>query len=305
MGFYSIPFQSGDRILTSVSEYASNVIAFLQMRDRGVVVDVVPNDDTGQMSLSALSDALDSRVKLVAVSHMPTNSGLVQPAEAIGRLARENGSFFLLDACQTVAQLPVDVEAIGCDFLSATSRKYLRGPRGAGFLYVRSELTNTLTPPFLDLHAAKWTSAGEYVLASDATRFENWERNVAGLLGMGTAIDYAMDIGIDRIWSTIEGQAKALRARLQAIPGVHIRDIGQVQGGIVSFDMDGVPADSIVSRLRQRSINTVSSSVFSTRYCMEDRGLEKVVRASVHCITSDQKLDIFAEAIEDFSCDGR
>jgi selenocysteine lyase/cysteine desulfurase len=297
MAFYSIPFEPGDRILTSVAEYASNVIAFLQMRERGVTVDVVPNDESGQMSVSALAERLDGSVKLVAVSHMPTNGGLVQPAAEIGRLAKANGSLYLLDACQTIGQLPLDVRHIDCDFLSATSRKYLRGPRGAGFLYVRDELAQTLTPPFLDLHAARWVGAGEHELVADAKRFENWERNVAGLLGMGAAIDYGMAIGLDRIWATIQQRAASLRERLGRIPGVQVRDTGQVQGGIVTFDVSGVGPDEIQARLKDRSINVRTSSVFSTRYDMEQRGLEKVVRASVHYITSNDEITRFAEAI--------
>ena len=164
MAFYAIPFAPGDRILTSISEYASNVIAFLQIGKRGVTVEVVPNDEHGQISLDALAAMLDSTVKLVSMTHMPTNGGLLQPAAAVGKLARDNGSFFLLDACQTAGQLPLDVEEFGCDFLSATSRKFLRGPRGVGFLYVREEVIDQLEPPMLDLHAAEWTSADGYRL---------------------------------------------------------------------------------------------------------------------------------------------
>jgi selenocysteine lyase/cysteine desulfurase len=297
MAFYSIPFEPGDRILTSVAEYASNVIAFLQTKERGVTVDVVPNDESGQMSVSALAERLDGRVKLVAVSHMPTNSGLVQPAAEIGRLVKANGSLYLLDACQTAGQLPLDVREIGCDFLSATSRKYLRGPRGAGFLYVRDKLAATLTPPFLDLQAAKWVAADEYEIVPDAGRFENWERSVAGFLGMGAAIDYATAIGLDRIWATVQQQAAGLRERLGRIPGVLVRDIGAVQGGIVAFEVAGIDPDDVQARLRQRSINVRTSSVFSTRYDMEDRGLTKVVRSSVHYITTDDEIARLAEAI--------
>ncbi len=198
MAFYAIPFRSGDRILTSMAEYASNVIAFLQVAERGVSVEVVPNDEFGLIDVDALARLLDERVRVVAVSHMPTNGGLVQPAAAVGRLARAVGAIYVLDACQTVGQMPIDVEAIGCDVLSATSRKFLRGPRGAGFLYVRKGLIDELVPPLIDLHAARWTARDRYELRSDARRFENWESNVAGKLGMGVAIDYALISGSTR-----------------------------------------------------------------------------------------------------------
>jgi selenocysteine lyase/cysteine desulfurase len=173
MAFYAIPFRPGDRILTSMAEYSSNVLAFLQVAERGVSVEVVPNDDHGQLDVGALAEMLDERVRVVAVSHMPTSGGLVQPAAAIGRLARQAGAIYILDACQTVGQMPIDVEEIGCDVLSATSRKFLRGPRGVGFLYVRRELIEELVPPLIDTHAARWVANDRYELRSDARRFEN------------------------------------------------------------------------------------------------------------------------------------
>jgi selenocysteine lyase/cysteine desulfurase len=291
MAFYAIPFQPGDRILTSMAEYASNVIAFLQVAERGVEVEVVPNDEFGQIDVEALARMLDERVKVIAISHMPTNGGLVQPAAEVGKLAREAGAIYILDACQTVGQLPIDVEAIGCDVLSATSRKFLRGPRGVGFLYVRKGLIEDLVPPLIDLHAARWTARDRYELRNDARRFENWESNVAGKLGMGVAVDYALDLGLDVIWARIVERAARLRSRLSEIPGVQVRDLGVVKGGIVTFTVDGVEAKDVASRLKSQSINVVTSSVFSTRYDMEDRGLSAMVRASVHYLTTDDEID--------------
>lgn len=304
MAFYAIAFAPGDRILTSVAEYASNVIAFLQMRDRGVSVEVVPNDEAGQMSIAALEAMLDERVKVVAVSHMPTNGGLVQPAAAIGSLAKDAGAIYLLDACQTVGQMPVDVGEIQCDILSATSRKYLRGPRGAGFLYVRESLIESLAPPMLDLRAATWTAADSYTIRDDARRFENWERSVASVLGMGVAIDLALGIGLGRIWSAIERQAARLRERLGALPGVTVHDLGEVKGGIVTFDVAGQPAPDIVEALRADRINTVVSRITSTRYDMEARGLAELVRASVHYLTTDEEIDALCGAVERLSLKG-
>lgn len=291
MAFYGIAFKPGDRILTSMQEYASNVISFLQVAKRGVSVEPVPSDASGQMDVAALRAMLDDRVKLVAVSHMPTNGGLVQPAAEIGKACREAGVLYLLDACQTVGQMPVDVEEIGCDMLSATSRKYLRGPRGIGFLYVRSEILDQLEPPFLDLKAATWVSRNEYQLRPDARRFENWERYIAGQLGMGVAAEYALDIGLDRIWERVQERGATLRSRLNGIPGVRTWDIGAIQGGIVTFTVEGHEVGEITTRLAKERINTTSSSPSSTRYDAEARKLPNLVRASVHYVTSDEEMD--------------
>jgi len=300
MAFYAIPFNPGDVILTSISEYASNVISFLQVAKRGVSVEVVPNDEFGQISIDTLSAMLDSRVKLVAVTHMPTNGGLLQPAAAIGKLARENGSFFLLDACQTAGQLPLDVDAIQCDFLSATSRKFLRGPRGVGFLYVRDEVIEQLEPPMLDLHAAEWTSADGYRIRPDAKRFENWEKNYANHLGMGVAVDYALDAGLDRIWLQVERNAASLREKLSGIPGVTVRDLGEVKGGIVTFEIAGIDPQLANQRLRSEwNINTSGSGISSTRFDMESRGINNMVRSSTHYFTTDEEIDLFATAVEE------
>jgi len=302
MAFYAIPFNPGDVILTSISEYASNVIAFLQIAKRGVTVEVVPNDELGQISIEALGSMLDSRVKLVALTHMPTNGGLLQPAAEVGKLARENGSYFLLDACQTAGQLRLDVADLNCDFLSATSRKFLRGPRGVGFLYVREEVIEQLEPPMLDLHAAEWTSTDGYRIRPDAKRFENWEKNYANHLGMGVAVDYALDIGLERIWAQVARNATLLREKLATIPGVSVRDLGEVKGGIVTFEVDGVDAGTVSQRLREQwKINTSGSGITSTRFDMESRGIQSMVRSSTHYFTTDEEMDLLASAVAEIA----
>jgi cysteine desulfurase/selenocysteine lyase len=301
MAFYSIPFQRGDRILTSVSEYASNVISFLQIAERGVSVEVVPNDEHGQLSVTALKELIDDRVRLIAVSHMPTNGGLVQPAADIGKVAKDAGILYLLDACQTAGQMPLDVEAIGCDMLSVTARKYLRGPRGVGFLYVREDKIESLTPPMLDLHAALWVARDRYEIRGDARRFENWESSIAGKLGMGRAVDYALDLGLDRIWATLSARASSLRDMLGAIPGVTIRDLGAVKGGIVTFTIDGKTTNEINAALAERKINTTSSSIYSTRFDMENREQTQFARASAHYLTTETECALLAETVAEIA----
>jgi len=292
MAFYSLQFQPGDRILTSIAEYASNYIAFLQVAQRqDVEVVAVPNDEHGQISITALRQMIDERVKLIAITHVPTNGGLIQPAAAVGVVARGHGIPYLLDACQSVGQLQIDVEAIGCDFLSATGRKYLRGPRGTGFLYVRRAMLDRLEPPFLDLHAANWVAPDRYEMLPDAKRFENWERSIAGVLGLGAAVDYALEIGPAVLEKNLREKAVILRRRLADVPGVTVRDIGQEQGGIVTFTKEGVTAAQIKSALAAAKINVSVSGRSSTYLDMTARHLSEVVRSSVHYFNSEEEIE--------------
>ncbi|MEH1130767.1 aminotransferase class V-fold PLP-dependent enzyme [Micromonospora sp. CPCC 206061] len=301
MAFYGLRFEPGDRILTARAEYASNVIAFLQVAARtGAVVEVVDDDESGQVSVPDLRRRLSegpSPVKLVAMTHVPTQGGLVNPAEEVGAVARDANVPFLLDACQSVGQLPVDVDRIGCDLLSATGRKFLRGPRGTGFLYVRRSMLDQLEPPFLDLHAATWTAPDRYQIRPDARRFENWETNYAAKIGLGVAVDYAMSWGLDAIEARVTALADRLRAQLQSQDGVHVHDQGRRRCGIVTFTIDGVPAQQIQQILTNNGVNVSVSLVDYARLDLPNRGLPDLVRASVHYYNTDDELDQLIAAL--------
>tara|TARA_Y100000746_G_scaffold204403_1_gene190962 strand:- start:319 stop:1506 length:1188 start_codon:yes stop_codon:yes gene_type:complete len=302
MAFYSLPFDKGDRILTSEAEYAANYIAYLHVAKRtGVVVESIPCANSGEVDTKALEDMIDDRVKLISITHIPTNGGLVNPASEIGRIAKTNNITYLLDACQSVGQLPIDVDELGCDILSATGRKYLRGPRGTGFLYVRKDLLATLEPPMIDLFAAKWVAPDQYELRPDARRFENWENNYTARLGLGAAIDYALNLGIDLTWQRILELSSSLRQKLSVIDGIKLRDIGSLQGGIVTFTLEGIDATAIKESVGSQAINVSVSNPSSTLLDATRRNLPPVVRASVHYYNDEVEVVRLVDAVRAIS----
>jgi len=299
MAFYGLPLKPGDVVLTAVSEYASNYIAYLQRAKRdGIEIRVIPNDNSGQLDVAALKNMINDRVKLISITHVPTNGGLVNPAADVGAVARAAGIPYLLDACQSAGQMPLDVEEIGCDMLSATGRKYLRGPRGTGFLYIRDSILDRLEPPFLDLHAATWVDAERYEMLPTARRFENWENYVAGKIGLGVAVDYAVDLGLDAIATRVQQLATNLRHELASIDGVAVHDLGRTQCGIVSFSIGGREPVAVKAAMADAGINISTSTVASTRHDMAGRGIASFNRLGLHYYNTEAELDAFVAALQ-------
>jgi cysteine desulfurase/selenocysteine lyase len=298
MAFYAFKFQPGDKILTTIAEYGSNVIAYIQQARRtGVEVIFVPNDEFGQIDTNALENMIDSRVKLISISHIPTGGGLVNPAKAVGKIAKQYGIPFLLDACQAVGQMPIDVDDIGCDVLSITGRKFLRGPRGTGLLYVRKTLLESLDPPFLDQHAADLISPTEYVIRSDTKRFENWEQYFAGKYALAIAIDYALEWGLESIQQRIYRLADSFRSKLSAIDGITVTDEGLEKCGIVTFVSSRAKPRAIQQNLASHKINVSVSAGPGSLVSFQQRGLTGVVRASLHYFNTEAEIDIVVERI--------
>ncbi len=299
MAVYGYPFVTGDRVLTSRAEYVSNVIALLQLQKRhGIEVVLIEDDEHGQIDLRHLETELARGAAMVALTHAPTNGGLINPAEAVGDLCKQYDAFYVLDACQSAGQVPLNVGRIGCDVLSGTGRKYLRGPRGTGFLYAGPRALERIEPPLLDLHAAAWTADTTYEIRPDARRFENWEGNYAGKLGLGAAVDYAIELGVEVTSERLCELAQNLRDSLTALVGVSVHDKGVARGGIVTFTVDGVDPVDVQARLLAQRINTTVSPAGHARLDLPHRGLPSLVRASLHYYNTDEEVSRFVSAVD-------
>ncbi|MGA5448816.1 aminotransferase class V-fold PLP-dependent enzyme [Streptomyces umbrinus] len=298
--FYSMTFAPGDRILTGRAEYGSNVLAYLQIARRtGAEVVVVPNDESGQLDTAALAELIDDRTRLVGVSHVPTSGGLVNPAAEIGRVCRAAGVPFLLDATQSVGQFPVDVAELGCDMLTATGRKFLRGPRGTGFLWVRREALDHLEPYVSEIASATWDGKRGFTWRDGARRFETWEVSYANALGLSAAVEQALEIGMEGIGRRAVGLGELLRDRLDALPGVTTYDLGLQRCAIVTAKVDGVSTEDVAAALRGRGVNVTTTVAAHTQFDTEDRGVHPLVRLSPHYYNTEAELDsaveVFAE----------
>lgn len=290
--FYGMTFKEGDRILTSRSEYGANYVAYLQMQKRtGCVIDVIPSDNSGATSPSALEEMIDGRVKLIAISWIPTNGGLVNPAAEIGAVAQKHGIPYLLDACQAVGQMPVDVKEIGCDYLTSAGRKWLRGPKGSGFLYVKESRLEEFEPAIIDDIGAAWTGPDAYELRGDARRFETHENEPALRLGLGVAADYALSLGLENIRDQVRARADAIREKLSACPGISVQDLGIERCGLVTFHHDSIPAAEITAGLLEKGVWVKTIPRAGALLDTTARDIGELVRISAHYFNSGEDLE--------------
>lgn len=290
----SIPFVKGDRILTTFDDYVSNQLAFLQLKKRfGVQLEYADQlPEGGVDAQSVWSKIKIHRPKLVAVTHMPTNSGLIQDVETVGKICRSEDILYLVDGCQTAGQLPIDLEGLGCDFFSATFRKFLRGPRGTGFLYVSERVLQLgLHPLFIDLHSAYWKTDHGYELASGARRYELWERPYAMMVGAREAADYAYRVGLSNIANRTAHLASRLREGLQAIESISVLDHGPSLGAIVTFHAEGMEAKYLHSALLEKKVNSSLVFLESARFDFSRKGIDWALRLSPHYYNHEHEIE--------------
>ncbi|MBP6828178.1 MAG: aminotransferase class V-fold PLP-dependent enzyme [Saprospiraceae bacterium] len=296
----ALPFENGDVILTTENDYASNQIAFLALqKQRGVHLVRARDTLEGGVDIDDFEVLIKKhRPKLAAVTHVPTNSGLVQPVEAIGKLCRTHGVWYLVDACQSAGQMALDVEKIQCDFLSATMRKYLRGPRGAGFLYASDRVLKAgLEMALPDMRSAEWTSQDEYLLSETARRFEYWEMPVALVLGSKAAVEYALSVGLDEIETRVNRLADLTRASLRALPGVRVLDQGRNLCGIVTAHAPQWEARVLMANLYQAGINCRISPLVAAYIDFTRKGTTWALRVTPHYYNTEEEIGRMAEVV--------
>lgn len=302
IAFNGLHFQQGDEVITSEMEYVSNVLGLLNAQKLyGIVIKMIPNDAEGNFPVSALEAAITPKTKLIAVTHVPASSGNVLPVAAIGEVARKHHIVYLLDTCQSVGQIPVDVQAIGCDMLAVTGRKYLRGPRGSGFLYVRKQMLDKLKLLFFDGRTVGHVNQQGFVVREGARRFEWYEKNPAVVLGLQQAVEYALGIGVERIWQRIQYLAHLFRQRLHEMDGICVHDQGDELCGIVTFSISGVPAAEVKTKLAAKNINVNIGFAKSTLYYMNRKGLDGIIRASVHYYNTEEEIDMVCRELRALS----
>jgi len=301
MAFQALgPWQPGDRILVGRHEWGGNLASMQTAVQAGAQVEVIPCDETGAVSVEGLESMLDSRVRLIDLAWLPANSGLINPAQAIGELAKRHGIAYFIDAGQAVGQLPVDVQALHCDVLKAAGRKHLRGPRGTALLYVRPDFLDRLNPAQRDVFSAPWSPAG-YDLRNDARRFETSEVSFALLAGLGNALLEINRVGVERTRKTVRRLSDTIRDELLQIDGITLHDLGSAenQSGLIAFNMVGWDAFELKRRLGLKRINIGANGVPYTPLDMQARGLQSVARISVSYLNTPEDIGCLTAALRE------
>nr|WP_155581911.1 aminotransferase class V-fold PLP-dependent enzyme [Pseudomonas spelaei] len=300
MAFQALgPWQPGDRILVGRHEWGGNLASMQTAVQAGAQVEVIPCDETGAVSLAGLESMIDKKVRLIDLNWLPANSGLINPAQAIGQLAKRHAIPYFIDAGQALGQLPVDVQALGCDVLKGSGRKHLRGPRGTALLYVRPGFLKHLNPAQRDVFSAPWSPDG-FDLRNDARRFETSEVSFALLAGLGNALQEINRLGVERVRQRIQLLSRIVRDELHQIDGITLHELGiaEHQSGLIAFNLAGVDAFELKRRLGLKRINIGANGVPYTPLDMQARGLESIARISVSYFNTIEEIEHLVETLQ-------
>lgn len=307
MIYYGLHFKKGDFVLTTHSEYGSNYLAFLHLKEKfGIEIKTINDDEYGQISIPSLIETIDDlnrngkKIKLLSLTHVPSQGGLINPARDVGKIVNAKGIFYLLDATQSIGQISINVKEIGCDALCATGRKYLRGPRGTGFLYLNSSRIHEVSPLFLELQNANWKGLNSYEIVEGAKRFETFEKSYSNILGLKAAIDYCLELGIENIEKKIFSLSKYLRSQLNKISSVELTDLGENQCGIVTFRMIEGEDDHLSNYLKQNKINFSLIPLRRTWNDFPRRNIDNVFRMSIHYFNTENEIDRLCRLLSEY-----
>lgn len=304
--FYSVPLQRGDRVLTGVDEYGSSVLAYWQVTQRtGAELVVVPNDASGQVDVDALADLVDERTKLIGLTWIPTGGGLINPAAEVGRIARDRDVLYLLDATQAVGQVPIDVAELGCDLLTGTGRKFLRGPRGTGFLWTGERAIERLDPYVVEIASATWDGAAGFDWHAGAQRFATWENSYVNVLGLGSAVDQALTLGLPAIAERAQALGGRLRDGLDQIPGVTTHDLGADRCAIVTAAVTGRDAGEVKGRLAARGVNVSTTVPEHNQFDTQVRDVHPLVRFSPHYYNTEEEISRTLDAVAEIAAEDK
>ena len=301
MAFQALgPWQPGDRILVGRHEWGGNLASMELAIQAGARVEVIPCDASGAACPVALEAMLDAKVKLIDLTWLPANGGLINPAQAIGDVARRHTIPYFIDAGQAVGQVPVDVQALQCDVLKSAGRKHLRGPRGTALLYIRPDFLPHLNPAQRDVFSAPWTAEG-FDLRNDARRFETSEVSFALLAGLGNALHEINQLGSERVWQRVLQTSARIREALRQIPGISLHDLGNTHSGLIAFNLAGWDSFELKQRLGLKRINIGANGVAYTPLDMQARGLSSVARISVSPLNTDDDIELLVKALRELN----
>lgn len=291
-------WRAGDRILVGRHEWGGNLACMTQAVQSGARLEVIPCDESGAVSVSALERMIDSRVRLIALTWLPANGGLINPAQAIGAVARRHRIAYFIDAGQALGQLPCDVQALGCDVLKGAARKFLRGPRGTALLYVRPEFMAQLRPTQFDVLSAPWDGHA-FIPRTDARRFETSEVSLALLAGLANALKELLELGIERVHQRIQALSQTLRQALGQIDGLELRDLGRPgqQSGLIAFTLEGWDVFALKQRLAESGINLGANGTAYTPLDMQARDLPAIARIAVSHLNTGEDIDTLLKAL--------
>jgi selenocysteine lyase/cysteine desulfurase len=296
----ALPLAVGDRVLVAPGEWGGNYAMLLQLSARtGCVVETMPCTPDGALDLVALEALLDARVKLIALTWVPANGCTVYDAHGLGRLCARHGIAYVIDAAQALGHIPVDVQALQCDALTAPGRKWLCGPRGTGVVYLKPGFVERLQPQVVDHLSCPITANGP-ALRRDARVLEQSEASMALKLGLLAALDSAQAQGWNQRFAAIAQRAAQLRTALTGVPGLklcHLAD-APTSCGIVAFTLEGYTPAQVQQALLAQEIQVAASGMGYTPLDMQARGLAAVVRASVAWHTSEADIAALAHALK-------